>query len=192
MGPDHLCSECARTPPGYHRARGCGLYDGSLKAVIQKLKYRRQVQWADPLGLILFLVARDHGLLENCDVILPVPLHGSRLKHRGFNQTYLILRKWADYGKQLNLTGALPPITPHLLQRHRPTAPQTGLAPKERQANVRDAFEVRDPENFLRGKRVVLVDDVYTTGATITACVNILKTKGAVENVEILTLARTR
>lgn len=189
-GHDHLCSECTLSPPNFHQARAWGIYDGSLKTVIQKFKYRGQIQWADPLGLFLYLTAHHHGLLEACDLILPVPLHASRLRYRGFNQAYLMLRKWQSYKDRLDPRNTLAPINPNFLQRRRPTAPQTGLPPKERKANVRGAFQLDDPQGVLKGKRVLLVDDVLTTGATVMACVQALKRKGPVARVDVLTLAR--
>ena len=190
-GRDHSCAACSRTPPKYDQARAVGVYEGSLKTVIQKFKYRGQMEWADPLGLLLYLAAREHGVLNNCDVLLPVPLHPSRLRQRGFNQSYLMLRKWPRYARLFDSAGGLPFIDPWLLRRRRPTAPQTGLAPKARRANVQGAFQIVDPQGVLKGRQVLLVDDVFTTGATASACVQALKSEGQAVGVCVLTLANT-
>ena len=107
---------------------------------------------------------------------MPVPLHRKRLVQRGFNQAYLLVRTW---GKAVNRS---------MLRRTRPTSFQTGLKRKERFANVRGAFAVNDPA-AVRGKRVLLVDDVYTTGATVMECTRTLLKNGA-SSVDILTIAR--
>ena len=113
-------------------------------------------------------------------MIVPVPLHPQRLRWRGFNQS-LILSRAIGYAQQIE-------VDPFLLQRLRPTVPQTQLNESERRANVRGAFAVEAPE-WLDGKRVLLVDDVYTSGATVEECAKALRRGGAAV-VDVFTLAR--
>jgi len=192
IGHDHPCPECTRRPPVFHRARACGVYAGSLKTVIQNYKYRGRLQWADPLGLLLYIAARMSGLLEACDLIMPVPLHPSRLRERGFNQSYLLLRRWQHYAAHFDPRRPLPPIDPHRLFRRHATRPQAGLPRRERQANVRGAFGLDDPAAVVQGKQILLVDDVFTTGATAAACGQALVAGGHAARVSVLTLAGTR
>ncbi|HEV8713562.1 MAG TPA: ComF family protein [Candidatus Binatia bacterium] len=114
------------------------------------------------------------------DLIVPVPLHPDRLRWRGFNQS-LILARAVGCARQLT-------VDPFLLERIRPTVPQTQLSASERRANVRGAFAVRATER-LEEKRVLLVDDVYTSGATVEECAKVLYRAGA-EVVDVFTLAR--
>jgi competence protein ComFC len=121
--------------------------------------------------------------LKQChvDLIVPVPLHPKRLRWRGFNQSLLLARQVS------RLYGV--PVDPFVLCRARETAPQTLLAEDERRKNVRGAFAVH-PEKSLKKQKVLLVDDVYTSGATVNECSRALVQGGATE-VTVLTLART-
>jgi predicted amidophosphoribosyltransferase len=119
------------------------------------------------------------GLVETFDVVIPVPLHKDRLRERGFNQSLLLAREVArGPGLQVDYKS---------LKRTRPTKPQADLKTEERRKNVRDAFEVKSPEG-VRKKKVLLVDDVYTTGATVSECARVLKREKC--KVFVLTLAR--
>jgi ComF family protein len=117
---------------------------------------------------------------DTVDLLVPVPLHVTRLRERGFNQAFLLITKWAKH-EGLCFDGMS-------LCRRRRTDPQTGLSRQERGRNIRKAFAVRKPET-IQGKRILLVDDVYTTGATVNACARILLEVGAA-TVDVLTLAR--
>ena len=114
------------------------------------------------------------------DLIVPVPLHIKRLRKRGFNQALLLFTKWA--------TTENIPYDPHVLKRPQKTVPQTNLSRKERKKNIRGAFEIRSPV-AIKGKRILLVDDVYTTGSTVNECARIL-VQGGAAMVDVLTLAR--
>ena len=114
------------------------------------------------------------------DLLVPVPLHVKRLRERGFNQAHLLIRRWA---KQEGI-----PFDGLTLSRSRWTAPQTGLSRSERRKNIKGAFSIRHPER-IKGRKIVLVDDVYTTGATVNECARVLMKAGA-EFVDVLTLAR--
>ncbi len=114
------------------------------------------------------------------DFILPVPLHPKRLRERGFNQALVLGRKLFSKSKEK--------IDPHILDRHQWNRPQTGLKGAERRRNVKNVFRVKKPEK-VKNKKILLVDDVFTTGATVNECARILlKNKAA--GVEVFTFAR--
>ncbi len=117
---------------------------------------------------------------EGHDRIIPVPLHLTRLRWRGFNQSLILARA---IGQRINT-----PVDPWLLSRTRPTRPQTKLSREDRRANVRGAFRVNTP-GLAKGKRLLLVDDVYTSGATVEECARTLYQNGA-RSVDVFTLAR--
>ncbi len=116
-------------------------------------------------------------LVSAADLLVPVPLHSRRLRWRGFNQAILLARTFSDL-----------PLGLDTLVRRRPTLPQVKLSPRERQTNVKGAFAVPDPA-AIQDKSVLLVDDVYTTGATVKECARALRRAG-VARVEVLTVAR--
>jgi ComF family protein len=134
------------------------------------------------VGKLLAQLAATHFAFtdETYDVILPVPLHIDRLRWRGFNQALLVSR---TIGRTQRT-----PVDPFILERSRPTAPQTQLKEHERRENVKNAFTVTAPER-IEGRRVLLVDDVYTSGATVEECTKVLMRAGA-KTVDIFTLAR--
>jgi ComF family protein len=147
---------------------------------IHLFKYGRKTSLAQPLQALLretFLRFWETGTI---DLIVPVPLHIRRLRERGFNQAYLLVRKWAKE-EGLALDGLA-------MIRHRWTEPQTRQGRAERQKNVKGAFDLRSPHK-IKGKRLLLVDDVYTTGATVNECARVLM-KGGAGSVDVLTLAR--
>jgi len=181
---DHSCGRCLTQPPAFGRARACAIYDAAqtahdpVKSVLQRYKYNRAVGLARPLGQLL--IERCPLPLAAYDVMVPVPLHLSRLRWRGFNQAYLLagmLGRAAGVG-----------VDPFSLQRIRSTLPQVELTEAERRRNVARAFRVVRPER-LRSQRILLVDDVYTTGATVAECTRALCAAGA-RSVDVLVLAR--
>jgi ComF family protein len=182
---DTRCEECRRTPPPFEWVRAVGAYRDGLRAAVHALKFRGRVAVAAPLGALLAergaalvgLTAADPAPI---DAVVPVPLHPARLAERGFNQAELLAAPCARaWGRPL-VTGAL--------VRTRPTRPQTELDAAERGANVAGAFAVRRPA-ALAGRRVLLVDDVLTTGATARAAARALREGGAAA-VGVLVLAR--
>jgi len=173
---EHLCGGCMKSERSFSIARSAGLYEGTLLEAIHLLKYRGRTPLARPLASILAVTVDCAGY----DIITPVPLHRKRLQERGFNQSLLLARYLAKVAR-LSLDYVN-------LRRIRATAPQTGLQGRERRGNVKGAFSVKNSAPFT-GKRVLLVDDVYTTGATVTECSGVLKAAGARE-VGVLTLAR--
>lgn len=175
--PGHTCGPCRERLPRFDRALSPYRYDGVLEQAIRLFKYRRKDALADPLA-DLMLVWADR--LPPVDVVMPVPLHPARLRAREFNQSLLLANRIA---RRLGL-----PLSFERLERVRETRPQTELDRADRARNVRRAFAVRDPEG-LEGRRVLLVDDVLTTGATVNDCARALRRAGAA-SVCVLTLAR--
>lgn len=181
-GDEHQCSECIAHPPAFERLWACSTYsrkrpDAPLARAIHRLKYDRDVSFAKPLATLL--VERFRGDFTY-DAIVPVPLHVSRLRWRGFNQAVVLGRPLA--------THRVCPMQALALERVRPTPPQVGLGGEDRRRNMVNAFRVR-PEWRLAGKRVLLVDDIYTTGATVNECAKVLRRAGA-SAVDVAVLAR--
>ncbi len=123
------------------------------------------------------------------DLVIPVPLHRRKHRQRGFNQAWLLVRHWPRYMTSLGKGGSAPAVEPSVLVRRRWTESQTGFKKAERLRNVRNAFSLESGAQ-LKGKRVLLVDDVYTTGATAEECASVLLAGGAA-SVDLLTLARS-
>ena len=168
-------------------ARSVGVYDQALMAVIHRYKYRYRVNLAGPLSLLMLHTYCRFWHEHPMDLAVPVPLYRNRFRERGFNQAYLVLRPWKDPVWQQVLPK---PLTIHTqyLERIRQTSPQTGLGRQDRQSNVRHAFRLKNVD-AIREKRILLVDDVYTTGATVNECSRTLMQAGA-ERVDVLTIAR--
>ncbi len=166
-----------RVSADIERAGAIGLYDGALRSVIHALKYEGRRSLADPLGALMR--ERCGWVFEGADVAVPVPLHPSRRRERGFNQA-------------VDLANALQLPVCRALRRLRATASQTDLSAEQRRHNVRDAFaSSRLPwrTRAVAGRVVVLVDDVSTTGATLNECAEVLKRMGCGE-VRAVTAAR--
>jgi ComF family protein len=175
--PEHLCGDCRRSPPRYDQALSVGQFEGPLREAIHQFKYRPCRSLGKPLGE--WMVDRIR-LLSTIDMVIPVPLHVKRLRKRGFNQSLLLAHRVSvRYGMQLSYDN---------LMRIRPTRPQVELRGDERIKNVEGAFALRHPEK-VQGKRIILVDDVFTTGATMNECASVLKDAEA-SHVTAFTLAR--
>jgi len=183
---DHLCGDCLKKRD-FHAARACGIYTNILRALIHAYKYEGRTQFARPLAALLFHFYA--GLDEFCDIntVIPVPLHPARLRERGFNQAHLMITYWPAFsesgGLKKNFT-----IDARSLIRTRKTETQTGLDRAGRIKNVKGAFCVKQPSS-IKGKKILLVDDVYTTGSTVSECAKTLMKAGAAR-VSVLTLAR--
>jgi len=188
-GMDHLCENCMRSPGQYRMVRSAGIYERSLRTMIHRLKYGGKVQLARPLGKLLFAAFFSYWNTGGIDLVVPVPLHKDRFRGRGFNQAYLLIRDWAAPSAGWRLLPANTRIAPRTLVRHRPTRPQTELDKKGRVENIKDAFTLSG-DIPVAGRRVLLVDDVFTTGATAGECARVLM-KGGALHVDVLTLARS-
>jgi len=176
--PAHRCHRCLELPPIYDRAWTLFPYMPPLQDAICALKYRNVYGLAAPLAASMIRVLPE-GL--DADVLVPVPLHPSRLRTREFNQSLLIADR---LGRHM-----MRPVSTTDLVRVTATEPQTSLTRSKRLHNLRRAFVVRDPRP-LAGRRVLLIDDVYTTGTTLNECAKALKAAGAA-SVSAVTLART-
>ena len=187
-GDDHLCGNCIKEPKRFKLARAPGIYDRTLMKAIHSLKYKGKIQMARPFGMLLFAAFIRFWDIKNIDLIVPVPLHTKKLKERGFNQSYLLVRKWKQLAIDLKIEMDDITIDRNLLVRSKWTEPQTGLGRKKRMKNIKNAFMVNDCSR-IAGKRIILVDDVFTTGATVNECAKTLINDGA-KRVDVLTLAR--
>lgn len=180
-GGDHLCGSCLDEPPAFSLHRSAGRYGAVLKDALLLLKFRGCRPLAGELAAFAReALRREEGLWWEADRLVPVPLHRRRLRERGFNQAAVIA------GEIGRLTGI--GVERRALKKIRATAAQTSLERHERRANVRGAYAVPDPER-IRGKVVLLVDDVFTTGATIRECAGVLRKAGA-KDVRALTVAQ--
>ena len=177
---DALCGACLRQPPPYRRARSVFAYDDASRNLVLAFKHGDRTDAAPAYGRWL---ARAGGeLIGDTDVIVPVPLHWMRLFKRKYNQAALLA--WALGG----LVGR--PVAPNHLIRRRRTPSQGTLSPSARRKNVAGAFVLKSSgKAAFSGKRVLLIDDVLTTGATAAACARALL-KGGAASVDVLTLAR--
>lgn len=180
-GEDRVCEDCLRKRPFFDKARGPFLYEGPVMALIQQFKYNGKSHLAGILGPLLASFATTWLQSLESPLIVPVPLHPKRLRERGFNQSLLL----AGHVKEA-LSADLDALS---LRRTRPTRPQTGLKSAERRRNLRGAFGVVE-KKAVKGRRVILVDDVSTTGTTLNECARVLKRAGA-DRVFGLVLAKT-
>lgn len=178
-----LCGECRTTPPAFVRALAYGSYDGGLRELIHLLKYDGVRPAAGVLGRMLAEVIEGFGSEFISARVIPVPLHRSKLRQRGFNQSEEIARAALKHLRRNGLT-----LATGVLHRRRDTESQTGLSDHQRQENVRGAFIVTAPED-IENHDVLLVDDVFTTGATVSECARVLRRAGA-ERVFVATVAR--
>jgi ComF family protein len=180
-GDDHHCSRCLTQPPRFDIARAPFLYEGAMRDLIHSFKYDRRSHLRRPLSLLLLEELHSFLSEEKPHIIVPVPLHRSRLRQRGFNQAVLL-------GSLLSRRLSLP-LLPDALVRTRRTTPQIELSAAERRTNVTGAFSVKRAA-AVAGKRVLLLDDVMTTGSTMNECAGELK-KSGVHRVIAVTIART-
>lgn len=179
-GPGILSMEAIADPPAYGRARAAVRYDDIARDLVHRLKYGDRLDLAATMGRWMARAGRE--LIEEADGLVPVPLHWRRLWGRRFNQAALLAKAVVSGGGPPVLTGAL--------RRKRATPQQVGLSRSERAINVQGAFDVtQDGKAAINGKRIVLVDDVLTSGETVDACARTLLRAGA-RNVDVLVFAR--
>lgn len=176
----HRCGTCLLTPPAYDRARAVGLYTGVLRDLIHALKYQRIYGLVRPLGDLLRQHFSRYWSASLPEALVPVPLHRNKLRAREFDQALALARHVSQ--------GVGIPVWADVLIRHHPTRSQVGLSAAERQRNIRGAFTVQKP-HYCAGKALLLIDDVYTTGATVQECARRLRQAGAAR-VDVYTLAR--
>lgn len=181
LGVPGPCGRCRRELSAVSAGASLGPFEGALRSLLHALKYEGQRRAADRLAELMADDPAVRSVLEGELVLVPVPLHPVRRRARGFNQSELLARELARRVPSL-------PAAPEVLVRRRDTASQTGLSAAQRRRNVRGAFAVRH-RSRVAGRRVVLVDDVLTTGATVRECARVLREAGARE-VRLLTAAR--
>jgi ComF family protein len=175
-GDSHLCTLCRQKKYAFERARAVFCYNDKIGKLIHSLKFSGKKTGLSTMAVL----AQNSSLadLSSPDIIVPVPLHPLKLKGRGFNQSLLLAQVFfPDQKAKIH----------HCLVRSRHTRPQTGLKGDERRKNVVGAFLVRETER-VQGKKICLVDDVFTTGTTVNECAKTLKKAGAA-SVEVATLA---
>ncbi|MEW5424262.1 ComF family protein [Amorphus sp. 3PC139-8] len=180
LGPGALSAEAIAAPPPFERSRAVARYDDIARRLVHALKYRNRQETAILMGRMMARAGQE--ILADTDLIVPIPLHRTRLLLRGFNQSAALAKVVArETNRPLSLDGLL---------RVRATRHQVGLSAQERESNVRGAFRIR-PEAAIEitGRRLLLVDDVFTSGATVTAAVRALKRAGAA-SVDVLVFAR--
>lgn len=173
---DLRCGQCVASPPAFAATMSAFAYAGPIRHLLHELKFRHKLHAARVLGELMVreLNSRD----ARVDLILPVPLHAARLRERGYNQALELARPIA---RALNI-----PIDLHSCERTRATAPQSDLPSEQRSRNVKNAFVlVRE----LKARRIALVDDVMTTGATVESLAALLR-KSGVEEVQVWVCAR--
>ena len=165
-----MCPKCHDLNLNFERAVSLAPYEGPMGQVVRALKFRGRRALAGPLGRMLAAILRRQDFTQHLDVIVPVPIHWRRRFKRGFNQSELIAQ---SLGRALGL-----PVEGRNLRRIRHTKPQTRLSRRERLSNLKGAFRVRRPGAF-KDRNVLLVDDVMTTGGTITECSREIRKAGA-------------
>ncbi len=179
----HICENCLRKRPQFTSLSSPYIYEGTASIAVRLFKFQKKATTGKLLGTLLkeYSLSWWKKIKQKKDkyVIVPVPLTPKRLRQRGFNQS-LVLSRYVS--KSLKL-----PVDYLSLRRTKETLPQSLLSPEERKKNVRDAFQVKGDN--LKKKRIILIDDVATTGNTLNECAKVLKKAGAIE-VRCLVFAR--
>jgi ComF family protein len=179
-GPGILSMEAIAEPPAYHRSRAAVRFDEISRVLVHALKYGDRLDLAPMMGRWMSHAGRE--LLAEADALVPVPLHWRRLWARRFNQSAMLA---ATVSAESGV-----PLAAAALRRIKPTVQQVGLTRSERSANVQGAFRVPDDgKPAVVGRKLVLVDDVLTSGATVEGCARALLRAGA-SNVDVLVFAR--
>jgi ComF family protein len=174
----HLCTTCLQRPASFSIVHAACSYQKRIKDAIHQLKYRNQVNLAQPLGKLLGKSLESAETTFNPDCIIPVPLHSSRLRERGYNQALEISR---PLSRALRI-----PIDSQFLQRTLKTTPQQGSSATERKSNLRNAFTLTKSTS---ARKVLLVDDVMTTGETVRECCRILR-QGDIKEIQVAVIGR--
>jgi len=178
------CSACQENHPQFGRATAYGAYQDELRELIHLLKYDRVLPAGDVLGGMLAEAIERLNFGQESVLVVPVPLHISKRRQRGFNQSELVVRAALKKCGKANFR-----LATNVLVRQRPTISQIGLTRPQRAENIRGAFRVVHPSRVV-GRTVLLVDDVLTTGTTASECARVLRKDGA-KAVFVATVART-
>jgi ComF family protein len=175
-----MCGDCITSQPAFSVARAVGSYETTLLEAIHRFKYNGKISIGEALGKFMAEFKYSDFNIADYSVIMPVPLHPKKLRARGFNQSLVLAREISKYFSL--------PLDFLILKRHIRTEPQINLGKKERESNVRGAFSVTNPHK-IQGQKIILVDDVYTSGSTVKECARILM-KNKADKIAVLTLAR--
>lgn len=178
VGSSLTCGDCLKEPPPFERARSLFRYGDEVRALISCLKYKKDTSVTT--ALVQLAQECDLSLFQSCDYIVPVPLHKKRIQQRGFNQALLLAK--ICFGKNNNR------IASDILRRTRNTVPQVSLGARQRRRSLKNVFTV-NPLHDISGTAICLIDDVYTTGTTVSECTRALLAGGA-GRVIVLTYAR--
>jgi ComF family protein len=184
-----LCDFCERARPPFQQAVAYGVYEGTLRALIHLLKYERIAPVAEPIGVLLANSIANFTDLPDRLTVVAVPLHTAKERERGFNQT-ILLAEAAVRALRHNLPQTDFELALCALGRQRMTVSQSGLSSRQRRLNLRGAFFVAEPER-IAGRSILLLDDIYTTGATARECTQTLL-RGGAATVYVATLARSQ
>ncbi|HUN56358.1 MAG TPA: ComF family protein [Smithella sp.] len=176
----HLCGDCLENKIYFSCARAVFSYENFILNAIHQFKFKRNISAGEILASFMAGFSFPDIDFADYSLLIPVPLHIKRLRERGFNQSLVLARA---VGKKRQI-----PVNFSVLKRRRFTLTQTGSNREERKENIKGAFEVTNPKK-IAGKNIILVDDVYTTGATINECAKTLVKAGA-RKIAVLTLAR--
>lgn len=177
-----ICPHCRRAGRAFDLARSVGPYEGPLRDAVHRLKYRGIKGLASPLGALMADVARSDPLFSQARVLVPVPLSPDRERKRGFNQALLLARELEQHLQV--------PVLERAVVKIRETPPQAELSRQERLVNLTNAFIVPNPD-LIMGKKITIIDDVFTTGSTVSIISHVLRQTGATV-IMALTFAGTR
>lgn len=178
---DLRCRGCSENPPAYQALLGCYVYEGTAKELIHKYKYTNRPYLAKSMGRLMqnALTTAGSAIAQNADAIAPVPLHPARQREREFNQSELLAKE---------ICSSLGKTFVPALKKTRNTRPQVSLKKKDRLENLSNAFFAVNPE-IVRGRHILLVDDVVTTASTVNEASCTLKTAGA-SSISVLAFAK--
>ncbi|MEL6919451.1 MAG: ComF family protein [Pseudomonadota bacterium] len=180
FGDGAVSADAIANPPDFHRARAATVHTGTGRQLVTRLKYHDQLLLA-PL-MACWMTRAGAPMLADADVIIPIPLHWRRFVARRYNQS-------AELAKHVSKQTGIP-LDTATLRRHRATRPQVGLTSNAREDNVRGSFAIVDGHEIaVQGRNIILVDDVYTTGATANAAARALR-KAKAQRVDLLTFSR--
>ncbi|MFA5388368.1 MAG: ComF family protein [Candidatus Omnitrophota bacterium] len=176
----NVCADCKKDEPYFDRAWSAFHYDGPLKGLIHDFKYRKITSLSSDFTTLMAGFMKKYGVGRKCGMILPVPMSPARLFEREINHSGILARK---LGKEMRI-----PYYGNTLRKIKDTLPQSKLKRQERVKNLRSSFSLKSGSS-VRGKNILLVDDLFTTGSTVNECSRLLKESGA-GYVEVITLAR--
>lgn len=175
-----FCFDCTVKKHSYTKGMALWVYDSNVRRSIAEYKYHSRREYSEYYLKQLLLNYSEDIVRINPDALIPVPLHKTRLKERGYNQATILAN---GIGKALHID-----VVDNYLIRKRKTLPQKGLNDVERYKNLEEAFTVSDDSKEMYLRKVMLVDDIYTTGSTIDACANVLISKG-IEDIYYISLS---